>query len=256
MAPSTVDWCEENYVYHSGIAEFWNTMSSMTLLYAGYRGWRNHSTLKGSSIYLVLALVGFGSICFHACLTANTQMLDEIPMIFLVCQLFINVMHVENLVLQILSYLIALCASYIVYNMAFLEGELENFPSSGHHGVVDTVNRIEFYFFQCGIILSGLYIFKQFLQKATKSTSTRKLFYRGSGFFLVGWICWLIDYFMCTHLRSFFNPQFHAWWHMYSAIGIYQLAGLSLIFANRNKRLHHVDWRQTVTSPLFPEIVF
>jgi len=240
---STVDWCEENYAYSSFIAEFWNTLSSLALVYAGYRGWKIHSNLKGSGIYVILILVGVGSVFFHAILDVHSQMLDEIPMIFFVCQLFINVLQLENCIGKIFAYLMASISSYVVYSMALLEGDPHDRKYVQHYsGVIDAINRIEFYVFQSGIILSAIAIFIRLVYKVSRKPAARTLLYRGCSTFLLGWCCWLVDYFLCSQLQSTINPQFHAWWHVLSAIGTYQLALLSLVFANRDKELHYIEW--------------
>lgn len=35
---STLDWCEENYVWHPLVAEFWNTVSSLAFVAMGLFG--------------------------------------------------------------------------------------------------------------------------------------------------------------------------------------------------------------------------
>lgn len=233
-SPSTVDWCEKNYTYLSWIAELWNTLSSLVLFYAGYIGYIRHRNLQGSSVYLILAIVGAGSVFFHGALTAATQMLDEIPMIFLVLQLSLNIVNVTSRAVTIISYLVAFAFSGVICYTAFLEdvpvNALEDKSLQHNHEIGS--KRIEFYIFQSAIILMGFCIFHQLLLKATRKTHTKHMFIRGCLLFLIGWCCWLIDYFCCAFLHTHGNPQLHAWWHLFSALGVYHLSLLSLVFSN------------------------
>src|ERR1700723_3106631 len=68
---SSVDWCEANYQVTPYVAEFWNTLSSLAMVVAGVLGLLLNRT-KLPARYLaafgLLALVGLGSIAFHATL--------------------------------------------------------------------------------------------------------------------------------------------------------------------------------------------
>jgi len=231
---STVDWCEDNYAYTTYIAEFWNTLSSLVLTYAGCVGFAAHRNFTGSTVFLWLAIVGAGSVCFHGFLTAETQMLDEIPMIFMVVQLAINIFRVTGVPKRIFAYIIGTIFACIIMKTAFLQDgkSLELDKTSGPR-------KVEFYIFQSAIVLTGVGIFKQLVKNSMKQRNTRKLFKKGCGIFLIGWGCWLTDYFMCSTLQQSWNPQLHAWWHVFSAIGVYNLSLLSLLFANPQL---HFSW--------------
>ncbi|KAJ3353465.1 hypothetical protein HDU83_006747 [Entophlyctis luteolus] len=87
---STLDWCEENYVVSRYLAEFWNSTSNaafiittMILLYSvnyiGVTEMRTYLSIYG------ITLVGVGSFLFHGSLWFQTQMMDELPMIYASC---------------------------------------------------------------------------------------------------------------------------------------------------------------------------
>ena len=209
---STVDWCEENYEYVDWIAELWNTLSSLILTIAGLTGFYKYYHLKGSSVYLILFLVGVGSVLFHAMLTVESQMLDEIPMIFLVVQLLANTVELTSAI-KIIMYAITTIYSVFIYNTA-------------------SIPQLQFMLFQFTIISSGCIIFFTLLRIAFKSNAAFTRFSKGSTFFLLGWTFWLVDFFLCSTLKETINPQFHAWWHIFSAIGIYHIAYISLLACN------------------------
>lgn len=257
--PSTVDWCEQNYVYSNYIAEFWNTLSSFILAYAGYVGYVRNRPYKGSFVFVVLLVVGLGSVLFHANLTASSQMYDEIPMIFLLQWLSINSFNVTSIVGVVFSYTIAIAVSSVVVFTAFLKEheipELENHDGEHHHhayGPIKGLSRIEFYLFQSIVIMAACYLFRLLLTKAVKKNHTRKIFTRGCVVFLMGWSCWLCDYFLCSFLREHGNPQLHAWWHLGSAIGVYQLCIVSIMLRNPDMdvRVAQEGWELKISGKL------
>lgn len=228
---STVDWCEENYVHSRYIAEFWNSISSFTLMYAGIVGYIRHKGLDGNSIFIILALVGFGSILFHGVLSATTQMLDEIPMVFLLAQFTINILKLDRF-RSTLIYLIACAFSYTIFKIAHIP---HSHNGSHNHGVVNGKKAVEFYLFQGVVILSAGYIFMRMARMSINNTRKSTLTIYGAVLFGMGWSCWLIDYFFCNFLKSTWNPQLHAWWHILSALGVYRFCLLSLMFRNEGR---------------------
>lgn len=88
-APAAVDWCEPNYAVLSGVAEFWNTLSSLAIFGAGayglWRWWDHRDELEPrfGACFASLAVIGLGSAAFHATLLRLPQALDELPMVWL-----------------------------------------------------------------------------------------------------------------------------------------------------------------------------
>lgn len=87
---STIDWCEPNYAVTPYVAEFWNSISSLWMVFLGLYGAYKHKNLFNVipcqiySMFFLLTLVGVGSAVFHAHLTFGTQLLDELPMLLMV----------------------------------------------------------------------------------------------------------------------------------------------------------------------------
>ena len=75
--PSTLDWCEENYVLSPYIAEFWNTLTNIPMvifmLYGAASCVKLQLEKRFYYSYFALGLVGFGSWCFHATLRYDMQ---------------------------------------------------------------------------------------------------------------------------------------------------------------------------------------
>ena len=214
---STVDWCEENYAVLSFVAEFWNTISSFALFYAGVKGYRDLSRYKGSSIFFVLALVGLGSVAFHGILTVETQMLDEIPMVFILAQFLCNYLDRRREYLHKYIYIVSSLYSYGIYRTAL-------YPEK----------RIQFVIFQLTVVGIAFYLFIQFL-RMKRQIYQESLLWKASSFFLLAWGCWLFDYFGCSTIKTWMiNPQLHAFWHVFSAVGVYHFCLLSVTIRNKD----------------------
>ncbi|KAL6927703.1 hypothetical protein ACO0SA_004326 [Hanseniaspora valbyensis] len=88
---STIDWCEENYVQSTFIAEFCNTLSNMSyiivsiILYYRLNYKLNILETRFKLTMGGLLLVGLGSAMFHMSLRYDCQLLDELPMIYITC---------------------------------------------------------------------------------------------------------------------------------------------------------------------------
>ena len=80
------DWCERNYAWTVWVAEFWNTLSSLPLVFVGARGiyLAMHYNYGVPFIVgnFVLLFVGVGSTAFHGTLSYEGQCLDELAMIY------------------------------------------------------------------------------------------------------------------------------------------------------------------------------
>jgi dihydroceramidase len=98
---STIDWCEENYAHSRYVAEFCNkstfiflgnaTTSLLTVILCtgiALDHMRRGSRFRFVMAYVWIAVTGVGSVLFHSTLKYETQLLDEIPMLFLISHLF------------------------------------------------------------------------------------------------------------------------------------------------------------------------
>lgn len=62
--------------------------------------------------------------------------------------------------------------------------------------------------------------------------------------YLTGVAVWSIDLFFCPSLQNPFNPQLHAWWHVFVSIGLYCMAVVLLVLeAEHQKKAQSVEWR-------------
>ena len=85
LPTASIDWCEPNYAITPWIAEFWNTVSSLAMVTAGLIGLASRRFAWEIRVaFGLLVLVGLGSMAFHGTLRFELQMLDELPMLYLV----------------------------------------------------------------------------------------------------------------------------------------------------------------------------
>ena len=77
------DWCEQNYIWSSYIAEMWNTISSLSYIFLGLYGLSKYNKLKwyNNINYISLIFVGIGSTIFHSTLSRFGQILDELSIV-------------------------------------------------------------------------------------------------------------------------------------------------------------------------------
>ena len=90
---STVDWCEDNYIWSSYIAEWWNTLSSFSLLFEGifFILYSTYGTVSDKELQIFggwFIIIGIGSIIFHGMLSVFGQFLDECSICHLLWYLF------------------------------------------------------------------------------------------------------------------------------------------------------------------------
>lgn len=87
---STLDFCEENYTVNFYMAEFWNTLTNVSMIVPPLVGLvasrRQGLELRYTVSYMLLLVVGIGSACFHGTLMYKMQLLDELPMLFAAVQ--------------------------------------------------------------------------------------------------------------------------------------------------------------------------
>ncbi|KAF2357920.1 Ceramidase [Trinorchestia longiramus] len=88
---SPIDWCEENYIVSSKIAEFNNTFSNAAFIILPLylwlsKSWQSYCRLVSVGPYVFYSLVmatGIFSVYFHASLSFLGQLLDEVSILWL-----------------------------------------------------------------------------------------------------------------------------------------------------------------------------
>ncbi|KAG0305070.1 Alkaline ceramidase 3 [Dissophora globulifera] len=217
---ASVDWCENNYVVSFYVAEFWNTFSNIACFIAAALGVLlfpgNERRFK--FLFTTFVFVGLGSVFFHGTLRHKMQLLDELPMLY--SATIIMFILVEAKYGPQGKWFPALLTAWIA-TTTFI------FSTTG--------GQLQFYTFQ------STYTFLQFAMiyllrvlhvqqraihgpNADVSILIRRAF--ATAFFAV--TIWLIDLRLCEFVNGVgarsilkWNPQLHAWWHVFSAAALY-----------------------------------
>ncbi|OLY85213.1 Alkaline ceramidase 3 [Smittium mucronatum] len=222
---STLDWCEENYLTSNYIAEFWNTLTSMIFVVLAFISIRQCIKYKLQKriivLFLGIALVGIGSVLFHMTLKLSTQLLDELPMIY---------------VTNSFAYLLIESGSELKYGLA-----LPIFVFALDVAITVTyiflLNPI-FHQVSFGAVIIFSFVFSAILLRRLPNSSHGKkrlnsLLLRAFFGFLFGFAAWNLDNICCNSLRSFrirFGApwdallQMHGWWHILTAYSAHCLS--------------------------------
>jgi dihydroceramidase len=215
---STVDWCEANYVVTPFICEFFNTISSVAMILAGGLGALRHRRVFDRWMLLafgLLGIVGLGSIAFHATLKFEFQMLDELPMLYLVALMVYLLLEPGPtprfgrwLPVALLAYAVAATCSDSL-----------------------TRGRIQFFAFQVSFgALEFFCLYRIYLlSREVENRAVRPLFGVGVTFYVGAILLWFVDIRFCSAVSVSLpalgipNPQLHAWWHVLVSCGFYVL---------------------------------
>jgi dihydroceramidase len=218
MPTSTVDWCEANYAVTPFICEFFNTISSLAMIVAGGLGAFVHRRVFDRwmlAAFGCLGVVGLGSVAFHATLRFEFQLLDELPMLYLVTMMVYLLLEPGPsqrfgrwLPLALLGYA---CLATIS----------------------DALTRGQFQFFAFQLSFGALELFcllrVAFLSFEPANRAILPLFKGGLVLYLGGILLWFTDLRFCSWLSAGMaaaglpNPQLHAWWHVLVSGGFYML---------------------------------
>ncbi len=237
------DWCEVNYNVTEYVAEFFNAMSSITIVLAGVYFYslscKYTYGLRFKIAGAITSVVGVGSMAFHGTLQRWGQVLDEVPMLWSAAIfLYICIMSLywskeqEDLYGGRLSYLmLAFCT--IVTSIYFLDG---GFP-----------------FFILTYLAMVIMISVLSLNKAGSSKYGRFAFY-AIGFYVGGSLfLWVPEQAFCGNrlevshdhgLRALPIPL-HSFFHVTSAIG--PVCFLTFTVAEELEKLGRkpfIEWRR------------
>lgn len=204
---ATIDWCEPNYEVTDYIAEFWNTLSSLWIVFLGIYGafkhqsWFRHLTFPIFEMFGFLSVVGVGSTLFHSHLTYQTQLADELPMLWML-----------------------LCANYILRNHIFDQNKLRRIPKFIFFSMCGYATGITLYIiwrwyivfvimFTLGL-LELLYIKRNISLTDMASELTVKF----TRYYVLAGGLWLGDHALCEMYGHLF---LHVVWHILAGYATY-----------------------------------
>ncbi|KAH3680649.1 hypothetical protein WICMUC_000206 [Wickerhamomyces mucosus] len=251
---STIDWCEENYVVTSYIAEAINTISNsifiILALFASYSAWKNKLELRFIGISLGFMLVGIGSWLFHMTLKYEFQLLDELPMIYATCIPIWSVFSEGQS--QLISIWIGIFTLFGAYLLTSIYLYFKD----------PTIHQVTYALLNVFIIIKSLSLTYSQINDLTIRKKLIKLMKLGIIIFLIGYILWNLDVHLCSNwisIRRFigmpygFLLELHGWWHILTGLGVYYyivyLEYLRILLIGKNSKYELKEW-----FGIFPEI--
>ncbi|PVV00360.1 hypothetical protein BB560_005264 [Smittium megazygosporum] len=221
---STLDWCEENYYTSRFLAEFWNTFSSifyvLSALYLIKKCYIGKIKKSFTILYFSLAVVGLGSMAFHATLKLFTQLLDELPMIYSsTLFLYFLIEYKDEL-----KYGYKLPPLLLFANIFITYSYVSNLNPIFH--------QIMFGALMLSAFLACADLMKRIPKGCLFKNCATKLLLHAFGAGLLGFIAWNFDNLFCSCLRQTRSVvgwpmsvlfQLHAWWHILTAYGAHCL---------------------------------
>eukprot|EP00752_Nemacystus_decipiens_P008959 g7998.t1 len=210
---ASIDWCETNYAWSPFIAEFWNTLSSLAIFFAGIYGWRiavlDDLETRFQVMQLLVAGVGVGSACFHCTLRHVEQQCDETPMVLTLLnwfyELFADTWESNSFLKAVIPVLL------VVYGTGF---------ALLHNSYRWTT------FFQVHFAVGAMMNLARciYVSREKGVGPARGLLKRAMIATVVAGFCWMTDFHFCGHFQTgdVPNPEGHAWWHLFIAYAILQ----------------------------------
>ncbi|KAH8919033.1 alkaline phytoceramidase [Atractiella rhizophila] len=224
---ATLDW-SSNYAVSHYVAEFFNTFSNLFFIYLSLAGiLRSYSQGLTFSLQLahgVIGLVGLGSFFFHATLSYEWQLADELPMVFAASTVLYIVLAlpkdsrtpVQLLLIRTILPLFAITLS-VVY-----AGYYPN----------PVLHQVGYGLVQTALTARAGYVARSSWGKErvdeVKLSQIKRLFRDGIAIFLLGFAVWNVDNLFCdeiTKLKKAAGPPLawllegHAWWHIFTGYG-------------------------------------
>jgi hypothetical protein len=208
---SSIDWCEDNYVYSNYIAEFYNSISNIPYILFYFLGLYSFKKMKCKRkdrlLYGGLLFTGISSFYFHATLSLYGQLLDEFSIILLLTNVLL-----------------------VTYKRGWVRLLIQTYV------IIHCILMIYFPFINIPVLFSvGFLIWREY---RNKNIMAQKHIWKNTEFyFFIAMICWFLDKFFCDYVK-FLN--LHAFWHIFSAIGSYY--GLMIvIYLKYENNIYMID---------------
>lgn len=221
-ANSHINFCEEDYIVTSYIAEFINTLTNVTYLIYAYHGIKGNKNRKDAILrnlpYLGIAGVGFGSAIYHATMKNYTQWCDDLSMLIATGTVLHRVFTFDKSLQSTVICGVVLTAFMAVFSAWHcIKDEMVM------HSVLFGI-MIAFVGFKTRSIISAR-VSDQAVRKEVKKLATW-----GGIIFVSGFGLWNVDNALCSSLTTAkramgmpwsFVLELHGWWHILTGIGAY-----------------------------------
>lgn len=216
---SSVNFCEIDYQWTPYVAELWNMLSSFIIVLFPIIGllYSNPTQEKRFTLgYIILGIVGSGSVALHTFLTKESQAMDEVPMLWMTTSLLYCIVDskqgTSSSLFASISFIISLVLTYTYMHVA------------------------SFYHIFVGVYLSMVLFILISLARMLWNDKgiKKKLFMMGLfAYVIVGSSVWVLDMFLCKELSFLYigGITLHPLWHL--AAGYATYSTVSLLIAHR-----------------------
>jgi len=241
---SAVDWCEDNYVYSSWVAEAFNTAAALPLAALAIYGLKRcsqHRILdRFSGCYLSMFVVSLGTAIFHIGLTWQGQFLYELPTVW-----------------STLAFL------YTIISLGRKSGN-EALILAGHGLVTSLVyTKLSFNFFIAtygfsivAVLICSIRVLWKIPEELPEKPNCTLLFKVAAGLLLSSfYLIFLPEYFLCERFPGVFRAiPLHAiytvldafgqyYWVVYATLATYHWSPMEPVLVWKYAILPHVELR-------------
>ncbi|KAI1309990.1 Alkaline ceramidase 3 [Mortierella claussenii] len=248
---ASVDWCENNYEVSYYIAEFWNTISNVGSLLLVFLGYHLFPTSDGrfKLLFRTCGLVAMSSALFHGTLRHKMQLLDELPMLYsatIILYILVESKHgrqgpwfpaVLTMWISLTTFIFSITSGQVQFYTFQSTYTILQFCMIYYLRVLHVQQRSKH---QQEWDQNGKQYSHQRQQQQKEGMSSavdysmsdvKVLIRRALGFGAFAVSIWLIDLRLCEFINGIgpqsvlqWNPQLHAWWHVFSAVAMYHAA--------------------------------
>jgi len=221
-ATATIDWCEDNYIITSYVAEFFNSTTSFCIVAAGllplllHKGLWSVMEWRFVLAFLSVCVVGLGSVAFHGTLQFRHQMWDEVPMLWTVVIILYCLLEHEHSSPRygpLLPLSLAVYAGFSTCATSQQDGSAQWFS---------------FHTLFAACEFPALYMVYKFFRGLSQSETTlRSVMKRGFAAYALAIPVWLSDLNFCGAFQKL--PGYSYWnlhafgWHTLTSYGLYTM---------------------------------
>lgn len=186
---SPIKWCEGIYQYSDYIAEFWNTITSMSFTIFAIYGYHIHSKYKfgklnvSRNLWFLSGLIGPTSMIFHATLSFFGQFIDEVSVMVYLFYCMKIIHKNTNFEFFVYTTLSVLITWYMPFISPFILITLGYFLADSTRNILSYCNE------------------------------SKHLWNRGYLFGLISVALWIMDWVCIINT--------HSWWHITITLCIY-----------------------------------
>ena len=210
MSPPS--FCEPNHLWSFYVSELVNTVTSCYLVFFGLCGAyyvRRYGGIVAGELRLVfpflsLAGVGAGSALFHGTGLRSAQLLDEVPMLFVVLSLAYNLSELASPPGKLLRpWLAWLCVAFVLaFIVLYLLVDI-------YAVFLVSFSSINFY-----CMVRGGQLYREL--SGRRYALLRAMFVTAMVIFFVGFGAWILDNAICAQVQ---NSGLHGLWHIAAGLG-------------------------------------